>query len=129
MSWFAAEAPLFPEIVALNGKWHGAKPGIVDGDRTLSWAAFDEGTNRVANGLHALGVSTVGHIPQGFPSLTLPDPGLIADLAPGGRFDGLPRLHPLPGATTRPGAGAECWRPTGSRGTESRPAPGSTPGR
>jgi high affinity sulfate transporter 1 len=34
-------------------------------------------------GLHALGVSTVGHIPQGFPSLTLPDAGLIADLAPG----------------------------------------------
>jgi acyl-CoA synthetase (AMP-forming)/AMP-acid ligase II len=56
MSWFAAEAPLFPEIVALNGKWQGAKPAIVDGDRTLSWAAFDERTNRVANGLHSLGV-------------------------------------------------------------------------
>ena len=34
-------------------------------------------------GLHALGVSTVGLIPQGFPALTLPDLGLIADLAPG----------------------------------------------
>ncbi len=34
-------------------------------------------------GLQALGVSTVGLIPQGFPSLTLPDPALIAQLAPG----------------------------------------------
>ncbi|NJD25349.1 MAG: SulP family inorganic anion transporter [Betaproteobacteria bacterium] len=34
-------------------------------------------------GLPALGVSTVGLIPQGLPSLTLPDPGLLADLAPG----------------------------------------------
>ena len=33
-------------------------------------------------GLKALGVSTVGLIPRGFPSLTLPDSGLIADLAP-----------------------------------------------
>ena len=33
--------------------------------------------------LKALGVSTVGLIPQGFPSLTLPDPALIAALAPG----------------------------------------------
>jgi SulP family sulfate permease len=34
-------------------------------------------------GLKALGVSTVGLIPQGFPALTLPDLGLIAELAPG----------------------------------------------
>src|SRR5512135_498429 len=34
-------------------------------------------------GLKALGVSTVGLIPRGFPSLTLPDPALLADLAPG----------------------------------------------
>jgi MFS superfamily sulfate permease-like transporter len=34
-------------------------------------------------GLQALGVSTVGLIPQGFPSLTLPDPALIGQLAPG----------------------------------------------
>ena len=33
-------------------------------------------------GLKALGVSTVGLIPRGFPSLTLPDSALIADLAP-----------------------------------------------
>ena len=34
-------------------------------------------------GLKALGVSTVGLIPQGFPALTLPDLGMVADLAPG----------------------------------------------
>jgi SulP family sulfate permease len=34
-------------------------------------------------GLHALGVSTVGAIPQGLPAPTLPDVGLVAALAPG----------------------------------------------
>lgn len=34
-------------------------------------------------GLQALGVSTVGHIPQGLPALTLPDVSLLTALAPG----------------------------------------------
>jgi len=34
-------------------------------------------------GLKAMGVSTVGLIPQGFPALTMPDPSLIAALVPG----------------------------------------------
>ncbi|MDS4015670.1 MAG: SulP family inorganic anion transporter [Candidatus Accumulibacter sp.] len=34
-------------------------------------------------GFDALGISTVGLIPQGFPSLTLPDPTLIEELLPG----------------------------------------------
>ena len=34
-------------------------------------------------GLQAAGVSTVGLIPQGFPSLTFPDPSLIVQLLPG----------------------------------------------
>jgi SulP family sulfate permease len=34
-------------------------------------------------GLQALGVSTVGHIPQGLPGLTLPDLALVQLLAPG----------------------------------------------
>jgi MFS superfamily sulfate permease-like transporter len=34
-------------------------------------------------GLHAMGVATVGLIPQGLPSLTLPDLALIQQLAPG----------------------------------------------
>jgi high affinity sulfate transporter 1 len=34
-------------------------------------------------GLGEMGVSLVGLIPQGLPSITLPDPGLLAELAPG----------------------------------------------
>jgi MFS superfamily sulfate permease-like transporter len=34
-------------------------------------------------GLQALGVSAVGMIPQGFPSLTMPDPALVEQLIPG----------------------------------------------
>ena len=57
MNWFDAQAPLFPEIIALHGKWQGAKPAVVDGDRVLSWREFDLRTNRVANGLRGLGVA------------------------------------------------------------------------
>ncbi len=57
MSWFAADSPLFPEIIALHGKWQGAKPAVVDGDRVLSWREFDLGANRVANGLRSLGLT------------------------------------------------------------------------
>jgi acyl-CoA synthetase (AMP-forming)/AMP-acid ligase II len=56
MSWFAAEAPLFPEIIALHGKWQGERPAVVDGARVASWREFDAGTNRVANALIAIGV-------------------------------------------------------------------------
>jgi len=56
MSWFTAESPLFPEIIALHGKWLGAKPAVVDGERVVSWREFHLGTDRVANGLNALGV-------------------------------------------------------------------------
>jgi acyl-CoA synthetase (AMP-forming)/AMP-acid ligase II len=56
MSWFAAESPLFPEVIALHGKWQGAKPAVVQDGRSLSWAEFDARTNKVANSLHALGV-------------------------------------------------------------------------
>jgi acyl-CoA synthetase (AMP-forming)/AMP-acid ligase II len=56
MNWFDAQAPLFPEIIALHGKWQGAKPAVVDGDRVLSWRDFDLRSNRVANGLRGLGV-------------------------------------------------------------------------
>ena len=44
-------------------------------------------------GLQALGVSTVGLIPQGFPSLTLPDPALIEQLVPGALGIALDEFH------------------------------------
>jgi SulP family sulfate permease len=53
---------------------HSAAPLVaVGGAIAASWLL----------GLDALGVSTVGRIPQGLPSMTLPDPGLVAALAPG----------------------------------------------
>ena len=57
MNGFEAPAPLFPEIIALHGKWLGDKPAVVDGDRVLSWREFDARTNRVAHGLRGLGVA------------------------------------------------------------------------
>jgi acyl-CoA synthetase (AMP-forming)/AMP-acid ligase II len=56
MTWFEAPAPLFPEIIALHGKWQGDKPAVVEGSRVSSWREFDVATNRVANGFSALGV-------------------------------------------------------------------------
>jgi high affinity sulfate transporter 1 len=34
-------------------------------------------------GMEGMGVSTVGLIPQGFPALTMPEPGLVAQMVPG----------------------------------------------
>jgi acyl-CoA synthetase (AMP-forming)/AMP-acid ligase II len=56
MSWFAAEAPLFPEIIGLHGKWQGDKAAVVQDGRVLSWRDFDAHTSRVANALVAGGV-------------------------------------------------------------------------
>lgn len=53
---FEATRPLFPEILKLHEKWLGDKPAVIFGDKTLSWRRFGEATNRVANGLAALGL-------------------------------------------------------------------------
>ena len=65
----------FAVLIGMERLWpHSPAPLIaVGGAIAASWFF----------GLHALGVSTVGLIPQGFPALTLPDLALIADLAPG----------------------------------------------
>lgn len=62
-------------LVGMERLWpHSPAPLVaVGGGIAASWFL----------GLKALGVSTVGLIPRGFPSLTLPDPALLADLAPG----------------------------------------------
>ena len=56
MSTFDAPAPLLPEILQLHGRWQGSKPALICDDEVLSWCKFDAALNRVANGLHALGV-------------------------------------------------------------------------
>ena len=65
----------FAVLLAMERKWpHSPAPLVaVGGSIAASWYF----------GLSALGVSTVGLIPQGFASITLPDPGLVEQLLPG----------------------------------------------
>jgi SulP family sulfate permease len=62
-------------LAGMERKWpHSPAPLLaVGGGIAVSWIF----------GLQALNVGTVGLIPQGLPSLTLPDPGLIRTLLPG----------------------------------------------
>jgi sulfate permease, SulP family len=71
----AVAAATFVVLIGMERLWpHSPAPLVaVGGGIAASWFF----------GLHALGVSTVGLIPQGFPSLTMPDPALIEQLAPG----------------------------------------------
>ena len=65
----------FAVLIVMERRWpHSPAPLVaVGGGIAASWWF----------GLGALGVSTVGLIPQGFPSLTLPNLTLIEQLAPG----------------------------------------------
>jgi SulP family sulfate permease len=71
----AVAAATFAILIGMERLWpHSPAPLVaVGGAIAASWFF----------GLHALGVSTVGLIPQGFPAPTLPDLGLVAELAPG----------------------------------------------
>ena len=71
----AVAAATFAVLIVMERLWpHSPAPLVaVAGGIAASWFF----------GLQALGVSTVGLIPQGFPSLTLPDPALIEQLVPG----------------------------------------------
>ena len=65
----------FAVLIGMERLWpHSPAPLVaVGGSIAASWFF----------GLQAAGVSTVGLIPQGFPSLTWPDPSLLEALAPG----------------------------------------------
>jgi high affinity sulfate transporter 1 len=65
----------FAVLIGMERLWpHSPAPLVaVGGGIAASWFF----------GLQALGVSTVGLIPQGFPSLTLPDLALVEQLVPG----------------------------------------------
>jgi len=71
----AVAAATFAILIGMERLWpHSPAPLVaVGGAIAASWFF----------GLHALGVSTVGLIPQGFPALTMPDLALLAQLAPG----------------------------------------------
>jgi anti-anti-sigma factor len=71
----AAAAATLVVLIGMERLWpHSPAPLVaVGGGIAASWIF----------GLHDQGVSTVGLIPQGFPSLTLPDPALVEALSPG----------------------------------------------
>jgi len=71
----AVAAATFAVLIGMERLWpHSPAPLVaVGGGIAASWFF----------GLQAAGVSTVGVIPRGFPSLTLPDLALIQQLAPG----------------------------------------------
>ncbi len=71
----AAALATFAVLVGMERLWpHSPAPLVaVGGSIAASWYF----------GLSTLGVSTVGLIPQGFVSITLPDPGLVVQMLPG----------------------------------------------
>jgi acyl-CoA synthetase (AMP-forming)/AMP-acid ligase II len=56
VSWFRDPGRSLPELVALHGKWRGARIALVEGERRLTWREFERDTARVANGLKTLGM-------------------------------------------------------------------------
>jgi acyl-CoA synthetase (AMP-forming)/AMP-acid ligase II len=58
MTWFQAPAITVPHLVALHGQWRGARTALVEGERRLTWASFQQETARAANGLQALGLKS-----------------------------------------------------------------------
>src|SRR5580700_9555293 len=58
MTWFQAPAITLPHLVALHGQWRGARTALVEGERRLTWASFQQETARAANGLQALGLKS-----------------------------------------------------------------------
>jgi acyl-CoA synthetase (AMP-forming)/AMP-acid ligase II len=57
MTWFEAPGLMLPDLVALHGKWRGARTALIEGARRLTWAEFERETARAAHGLGSLGVS------------------------------------------------------------------------
>jgi long-chain acyl-CoA synthetase len=47
---------LYPDVIAQNARYFGTKTCVVCGSERLTWAEFDERTNRVANALLELGL-------------------------------------------------------------------------
>jgi acyl-CoA synthetase (AMP-forming)/AMP-acid ligase II len=56
MNWFQASGRLLPDLIALHGKWRGARTALIEGARRLNWKEFERDTGRAANGLQAIGL-------------------------------------------------------------------------
>ena len=57
MNAVPAPDPLLIDDIALNARWQGSKPAVICGQAERSWAAFDQRTNQVANGLIGSGLA------------------------------------------------------------------------
>ena len=53
---FNVQAPFMHDLVRLHGKWLPEKPAFIDHKSTHSWKMVDDNSNRIANGLIALGI-------------------------------------------------------------------------
>jgi len=53
---FTPPAPLLPDYLTLNARWHARRPALVTRESTLGWAELDAAANRVANALAADGL-------------------------------------------------------------------------
>ena len=56
MTWFQAPGITLPSLIALHGKWRGARTALIEGERRLTWRQFERETARAANGLGSLGL-------------------------------------------------------------------------
>jgi acyl-CoA synthetase (AMP-forming)/AMP-acid ligase II len=55
-SMIPAPAPIFPDVIRLNGRWRRDRPAVTCEGETLSWGEFDRRTEQVANALAGLGL-------------------------------------------------------------------------
>jgi acyl-CoA synthetase (AMP-forming)/AMP-acid ligase II len=53
---FDSSSLLLPDVIAHHGRWRAGRAALICGEERRSWAEFDAATNRVANGLAALGL-------------------------------------------------------------------------
>ena len=56
MASYDVPEPLIPHLIAQHARWQPDKAAVIEGDRSLTWAELDASTNRIANGLAALGL-------------------------------------------------------------------------
>lgn len=53
---FVPQTNIITEFVTLNARWRPKRTALVVGGQRMDWGTLDERANRVANGLHALGI-------------------------------------------------------------------------